>query len=286
MSYRIEINLPRETEERSNLSRISQDSAVRVEGFYFKNQDTATKILTRAEAESSLDTREIEIKLDNIANSEPSQVLSQYAAENSAGIFEASYDHNEGSFEVYSGDLLTRADESFEIIVEAGTNFDGLSEAARSTIYNSINGDGVLQEYLKSKNGQKLEREKISSQDYEAQFRREEQTRADSLEDMQGEKPAMFKKYFEGRGLDYFLMMPQRGPQPKQVLLTSVSLKKYVSLTGKNTVMIKADYVTEQSQKNKIILVNNMTNMSIKEARKLAARCDNIRAKNLESVQR
>jgi hypothetical protein len=65
-----------------------------------------------------------------------------------------------------------------------------------------------------------------------------------------------------------------------------VSLKKYVSLTGKNTVMIKADYVTEQSQKNKIILVNNMTNMSIKEARKLAARCDNIRAKNLESVQR
>ena len=50
--------------------------------------------------------------------------------------------------------------------------------------------------------------------------------------------------------------------------------------------MIKADYVTEQSQKNKIILVNNMTNMSIKEARKLAARCESIRAKNLESVQR
>lgn len=281
MAYRTSDKFMTSEGKKSSLEGKVYESAVKPVGVHIKSGATAIKVLTSAEVLSESDTKELELVLDNIVNMSPDQAASVNLGADSAGMFEASYDSDEGAFETYNGASLTTADTQTELLILGGENFDGLSEAARSTVYNSITGDGALKGYLNSTSGQKSERDKLAKDSYDEQYRKEAQIRAEKLEDLSADESPMFKKYFDGRGLDYFLLVPGNGPIPEQVLLTNKSLAKLTGKTGQVEVMIKVDHTKDQSQKNKMRLVNNITKMKLKEAYELATAAEKARSQGI-----
>lgn len=285
MAYRNMLDTLTSGGRESSLENKTYESAVQPVAIHIKSNVGPKKVLTAAEVLSEADTRELELILDNIANMVPEQAIAVDLAKDSAGMFEASYDLDEGSFEMYNGTSLTTSDSQTELLILGGENFDGLSEAARGTIYNSITGDGALKEYAKSTSGQKSERDKLAKDSYDEQYKREERIRAEKLEDLSDNEPPMFKKYLNGRDLDYFLLVPTRGPIPRQVLLTVLALEKLSANTGQRSFTIKVDYAKEQHRKNEMRLVNNVTEMSMREARALAAKSESARSKNSKDTE-